>query len=299
MIRTKDALQGERTFRTYEAWKRACKEIEPNVKFDGDKDICQAGKIGEWDGAEGVIYKTKDTADSNSFKEGDIVKIVNNESFNGRKGEFIKEYSNPKKGIIAIVDVGGVKREFPFDNLSKDTKDSYNYNGNDYEKEDLWKLLVKEGKTKRFKELTEAQQNGRTDQYALFQGNGGIYAVVRDTNDGEYRSFEIVKEGNRYRIISKNGTKHPKEFLTEQQAEDFIDNRVNQKDTKDIKINETPDSEFDAKELALGIKTEMEHTDNLEEATSIAKDHLLEPGMSHYYTNLLKMEKELKENENK
>jgi len=25
----------------------------------------------------------------------------------------------------------------------------------------------------------------------------------------------------------------------------------------------------------------------------------LEPGMSHYYTNLLKMEKELKENENK
>lgn len=121
----------------------------------------------------------------------------------------------------------------------QNNKDSYNYNGKDYEKEDLWKLLVKEGKTKRFKELTEAQQNGRTDQYALFQGNGGIYAI-----------------------------------------------------TKDIKINEAPDSEFDAKELALGIKTEMEHTDNKEEATSIARDHLLE--IPDYYTRLLKMEEEAK-----
>jgi hypothetical protein len=178
---------------------------------------------------------SKDSKAIDSFKEGDRVKIIKNESFNGRTGEFIKEYVNPKKGIIAIVDLGGIEREFPFDNL---TKDSYNYNGNDYEKEDLWKLLVKEGKTKRFKELTETQQNGRTDQHALFQSNGGIYAVVRDT--------------------------------------------------KDIKLNETPDSEFDAKELALGIKTEMEHTDNLQEATSIAKDHLQE--LPDYYSKLVKME---------
>jgi len=81
----------------------------------------------------------------------------------------------------------------------------------------------------------------------------------------------------------------------------MLRNKVDYKNikTKDIKLNETPDSKFDAEELALGIKTEMEHTDSKEEATSIAKDHLLEPGMSHYYTNLLKMEKELKENENK
>ena len=117
---------GERQFDTYEAWKRAVKQIDPNVRFDGDKDICQGGNIGEWDGAHGIIYS---------------------------------------------------------------------------------------------------------------------------------------------------------------------------KDTKDIKINETPDSEFDAKELALGIKTEMEHTDDKEEAKSIARDHLLE--IPDYYTRLLKMEKELKENENK
>ena len=61
--KTKDATNymGERTFQTYEAWKRACKQIDPNVKFDGDKDICQAKPgIGEWDGERGIIYNTKD-----------------------------------------------------------------------------------------------------------------------------------------------------------------------------------------------------------------------------------------------
>jgi hypothetical protein len=37
----------------------------------------------------------------------------------------------------------------------------------------------------------------------------------------------------------------------------------------------------------------MEHTDNLQEATSIARDHLLE--IPDYYTRLKKMEKEAKE----
>jgi len=261
---------------------------------------------------------SKDSKAIDSFKEGDRVKIIKNESFNGRTGEFIKEYVNPKKGIIAIVDLGGIEREFPFDNL---TKDSYNYNGNDYEKEDLWKLLVKEGKTKRFKELTETQQNGRTDQHALFQSNGGIYAVVRDTKDigfekskrfyvevddildgrksGSYsNSFDTLSEVRTWvRSVGKKGAKvriwDNTTNTTSMPTKEMV------VDTKDIKLNETPDSEFDAKELALGIKTEMEHTDSREEATSIAKDHLQEPGMSHYYTNLLKMEKELKENENK
>ncbi len=60
--KVKDATNynGERTFQTYEAWKRACRQIDPNVKFDGDKDICQAGKVGEWDGDKGIIYNTKD-----------------------------------------------------------------------------------------------------------------------------------------------------------------------------------------------------------------------------------------------
>ena len=61
--KVKDATNynGEKVFQTYEAWKRACKQIDPNVKFEGDRDICQAGKVGEWDGDKGIIYNTKDS----------------------------------------------------------------------------------------------------------------------------------------------------------------------------------------------------------------------------------------------
>jgi hypothetical protein len=58
------------------------------------------------------------------------------------------------------------------------------------------------------------------------------------------------------------------------------------------KHDDVPDSEFDAEELAKGIKVEMEHTDDLEIAKSIAKDHLSEA--KNYYTRLLKMEAEAK-----
>lgn len=50
--------------------------------------------------------------------------------------------------------------------------------------------------------------------------------------------------------------------------------------------NEMPDSEFDASELAAGIKEEMEHTNNLDYAKRIAKDHLMED--KKYYTKLFK-----------
>jgi hypothetical protein len=78
-IITKDAVNhmGERSFRTYEAWKRACKEINPSVQFEGDKDICQAKPgIGEWDGAEGIIYNTKDSKDSALSSLVDLAKGI-------------------------------------------------------------------------------------------------------------------------------------------------------------------------------------------------------------------------------
>ncbi len=52
------------------------------------------------------------------------------------------------------------------------------------------------------------------------------------------------------------------------------------------KHNNVPDSEFDPEQLAIGIKIEMEHTDNEEEAKSIAKDHLAED--ENYYILLKK-----------
>lgn len=56
------------------------------------------------------------------------------------------------------------------------------------------------------------------------------------------------------------------------------------------KHNDVPDSEFDSKELEMGIKVEMEHTDDPDISKRIAKDHLSE--LSDYYTRLLKMEKQ-------
>jgi hypothetical protein len=59
---------GERTFQTFTGWKKACKQVNSEVWFDGDADIAQAmvgpkpykrgetKSIGEWDGAEGSIY---------------------------------------------------------------------------------------------------------------------------------------------------------------------------------------------------------------------------------------------------
>ena len=57
----KDA-EGEREFRTYYAWRAACKMKNPNVKFDGDEEICEATPgIGHWDGVKGVLYNTNDS----------------------------------------------------------------------------------------------------------------------------------------------------------------------------------------------------------------------------------------------
>lgn len=58
--------------------------------------------------------------------------------------------------------------------------------------------------------------------------------------------------------------------------------------------NDMPDDKFDSNQLAMGIKVEKEHTDNVEMAKSIAKDHLSE--ISDYYTRLATMEADNKPN---
>ena len=57
--------------------------------------------------------------------------------------------------------------------------------------------------------------------------------------------------------------------------------------------NDVPDTNFDPKELAKGIKTESEHTDDPEIAKAICKDHLSE--IPDYYTRLEAMEASAKE----
>ena len=54
------------------------------------------------------------------------------------------------------------------------------------------------------------------------------------------------------------------------------------------------DDEFDSKELDMGKKVELEHTEDKELANDIAKDHLVE--FPNYYTELKKMEDKLDKN---
>ena len=58
------------------------------------------------------------------------------------------------------------------------------------------------------------------------------------------------------------------------------------------KHNHVPDSDFDPRELKMGIEVEKEHTDSEEIAKAIAKDHLAE--CSTYYSRLEIMENDCK-----
>ena len=58
--KAKDAVNhmGEKQYQTYNAWRVACRAVNSNVTFEGDKDICNAKPgVGEWDGETGVVYK--------------------------------------------------------------------------------------------------------------------------------------------------------------------------------------------------------------------------------------------------
>ena len=59
---------GEKEYQTYSSWRVACRKTDPDVWFDGDRDIAQAfvgpnpyirgesKSIGEWDGAVGSVF---------------------------------------------------------------------------------------------------------------------------------------------------------------------------------------------------------------------------------------------------
>jgi len=56
---------GEKTYNSFASWKAACKKANPNVTFEGDKDICNAKPgVGEWDGETGCVYTKKAVAEA-------------------------------------------------------------------------------------------------------------------------------------------------------------------------------------------------------------------------------------------
>ena len=87
----------------------------------------------------------------------------------------------------------------------------------------------------------------------------------------------------------------------------FVSNILNESQTPHTKVSVNlygladrkgfTEKDADPKELAMGIKVEMEHTTDPEVATKILLDHLAE--ISDYYTRLAKMEKEAKQTNNK
>jgi hypothetical protein len=204
--------------------------------------------------------------------------------------------------------------------MDKKTKDTYYYHGEDWNQNELWNQLVKEGNTKRFSELTNEEKKIKNDRFAIYcSSTGGVYAVVRDSakdralkaldslkkavgvKDGEYKYLQekLKKIRNEIDRYKRAGQEDSPEYQDLQKQESKIGyalmnyiNRPNKDSISVGKHNDVPDDKFNADQLALGIKTEMEHTDDPDVAKSIAKDHLME--IPDYYTRLLKMEKEAK-----
>ena len=115
-----------------------------------------------------------------------------------------------------------------------------------------------------------------------------------DTNNpsGYYKGFLVFRQPNEtFEGVNSSGSAHLKGKDLDSLKKE-IDNYKSEHGsfdkTKDLKLNTTPDEQFDPTELVMGIKDEMEHTDNEEEAKSIAKDHLAQD--PYYYSKQAKTE---------
>lgn len=104
--RSQDATNymGEKEYRTYEGWKAACRAMNANVQFEGDKEICNAKPgIGEWDGEKGIIYTNdKYTGDPLNEKGKEILAAMIKE-YGEEKGKEVF-YASKNKGTITGVD---------------------------------------------------------------------------------------------------------------------------------------------------------------------------------------------------
>lgn len=96
---------------------------------------------------------------------------------------------------------------------------------------------------------------------------------------------EHPKGGNYYQLDGLPHLAHASELSDLKPPEKVKDKKMNKADVlPGGKGDNEPDSKFSAKEIAMGIKTESEHTKNRKVAKEIAKDHLSED--SKYYAKL-------------
>ena len=147
-----------------------------------------------------------------------------------------------------------------------------------------------------------AERNKTKDSEKRWQANRDSKTKdMSRVNDQIYKGFNIYKsdKGNFYQARNDEGQ------IYEGTMEDIkskIDKVWEKKDAEEVlktetkddsialigKHNDIPDANFDSAELAMGIEDEMEHTDNIDVARAIAKDHLVKD--PHYYSNQAKTE---------
>lgn len=327
-IGMKDATNynGERSFQTFEAWKRACKQINPSVVFEGDKDICQAKPgIGEWDGNEGIIY-TKDskTKDKIFYPEA-IIKVRGQKKKVSKPvvAESQEEAKEKLKAFIVQEDSTAEILEMTCDSKIK-VKDSiksrFNFkktkNKDAYLeiKEDGWYVFgynqnIEGPFTER--EATEYVKAGKGKKAKYF--SKGSTATDSKSKDSvsfieNYKGIKLYKDENH--LLGKFYWLHPqtnqkiywptlmevKNDIDNHKKRGYLDSNSKITDAIELKKSDAPDDQFDAEQLAMGIKVEQEHTDDLEIAKAIAKAHLSEKNSSKYYSYLVLLEDLMKNN---
>lgn len=119
---------------------------------------------------------------------------------------------------------------------------------------------------------------------------------IQNPTIGDNGEWDIYLYGKKIKSLVKGTLEEIKEMIDKEIEKIHMQHHGLDKKSKDSisigKHNDISDDQFDANELAMGIKVEMEHTDDPDIAKSIAKDHIKE--LKNYYTLLLKMEKEAK-----
>ncbi len=189
LLEAKKNHLGEDEQTTFAGWKRACKKVNADVWFEGDKDIAQAmvgpnpyehGKtksIGEWDGEKGCVYShakaTKPMTEAKNgpksrgekFEPGWYVVDEDDVPFHG-------PFENERKANMECTNLGGKKRGYAVDYIES----------------------LKEGEEEDLAAWKEAVKKKYPDEKIKFRGNadGDVEAVV-DGVDRLFGIFDVEK----------------------------------------------------------------------------------------------------------
>lgn len=228
-----------------------------------------------------VIEKQKEIKDES--KKKDITEDIKTSSKKQIEQYNIIQKTNPMLDEYHV----GIRSPKDIKNFSEVIKDNESFTWGDFSQEDAKKAL-KEGIVTVYSSKPIEQGNFistskiQAEQYA---GGNKLYSKKVNLDDVAWIN------GDEGQFASLNKKEVKKSDSTEKIKGGMSDN----KSLKEIAEKHNIDIDDILKQLELGIKVEMEHTDDPNVAIEIAKDHLCE--FPTYYTELDKMEQSLKEKE--